>query len=307
MATVNAAEWYTDPDLTVTYSRPRLSLAKVTGTLQRWVERQGRAWPTTVTADRLVDGMNCLFVPYVLTSARVSFDWTGKEGASDTRSVSCTFCGGTGRRTEVLSGNVHTSTSCHNCSGSGRRSETYYYSKLVSGSFSNVRVEPHLHDAEGLGQANFTLRCDEPDILAALAQRVPLSNGGEVAVVGAKWKDNDDVAWVAHKATMNALCEKVEKRKVGVRDVRVSQIEYSEREYSIHLYPVFINSYGYGRGTYGVQVDGHSGHVWVGAPLSVRAKRWLLRVSEAVFWFLAIVLGVSYFTVGFRLVTGWIF
>ena len=303
-ASVDAAEWYTAPDLTVTYSKPGLSWERVTRILRSWLKRQGRAWPSRVTVDTLVDGMDCVFVPYLLASAWVSFSWSGKRNIPTTRSVNCSYCHGTGRRSEVLSGNVHSSTSCHHCSGSGRETETYYRTKTVSGSFKSILVDPHLHDADGLGQANFVLKCDEPNIWAAITQRIPLKDAGKVAVIGATWKDGRDVAEAGSKLIESALYEKVEHDEVGVYDVKLNDVKYRTRTYTIHLYPLFVNSYEYGRGTYGIQVDGHSGHVWVAAPFSVRTKRLLWRIAEAVFWFLAIVLGASYLALVFWFLTG---
>lgn len=293
-ASVDAAAWYTDPELTVTYSRPGLSLDRVTRILRSWLKKQGRAWPSRVTVDTLVDGMDCVFVPYLLASAWVSFHWSGRESRATTREVNCSACHGTGRQSE---------TRCYHCSGSGRETETYYREAAVSGSYNNILVDSHLHDAEGLGQANLVLRCDEPDIWAALAQPIPLKDAEEVTVIGATWRGGGEVAAAGNRLIKDALCKKVEHDK-AVHGVTVNHVRYGRRTYAIHLYPLFVNSYEYGRGTYGVQVDGHSGHVWVGAPFSVRTSRLVLRISEAVFWFIAIVLGVSYLALGFWLLTG---
>ena len=180
---------------------------------------------------------------------------------------------------------------------------------------SEAPVDVHVSDTNV-----FSAQCSLPDFEKAVKSAASVSefDGDQFLLLQPECRTAQDVDRVLHdhlSARLANICRGMVKRPNLVK-FSVTSVDFLSKASWVHLYPVILSSYMHRDREYRVQIDGHTRHVHVDVPwtvrlsrklrrpFSVRTRRLVLRISEAVFWFIAIVLGVSYLAVGFWLLTG---
>ena len=307
-----ASDVYTDPALSVTYSESTGGEQLMVDSLRRWVEKQGRLWPAALGPSALARNMRCVHVPCLLAEATVAFGWSAEVAYERTRRKKCRRCSGSGSTTRTETyyepETYYTSenssktrervkyrtvtVACPSCGGSGRVAETYEVRQPKSGTVDDYAVTKHEVDPTHGG-----LKCGFPDLATATknAKRLTRDSGVRVFAparrsseeVGRRveelvWEDTHDAA-VAQAATDGGRVVSVNK----------SQVAYRSRRQGIHLYPVWVGHYTYGGRTREVEVDGHTGLVYVEPPAVVRVMRFAKRAATVAAVCVAALGGVS--------------
>ena len=280
-----ASDVYTDPALVVMCSDPTTSRQDALEFLQRWVEKQGRSWPPVLGAVVLARKMQCIYVPYLLIDGTVSFDWSAVVGTQRTRQRNCFSCGGSGRRavtnTQYSSSGVGRTTtsyhSCYSCGGSGRATESYEARHRESGSVVDRAVADHIVDA-----ARGEMKDGAPDLQTALRNANYLSEDSGISMVPAATQTVEEVKRRLYERVnqdATRIVQVAAGRKGRVKSVKRSAVDYAKTRVWVHLYPVWLSHYTYGNRVRAVEVDAHTGRVYVEEPASVLVKRFLKRVS----------------------------
>lgn len=261
---VEPAAWYTDPDLSVFYSEPEFDEKIAAQLVKAWIVKQGRSWPMALDALTLTERSRLVYVPYLLLSAKVSFSWSATVVETRTRTgsrrASRTGPGGT---TEYY--NVPTT-------------ETYTVRSPVSGTVSEAPVDLNASDTKV-----YSAQCGLPDFEKATENAANVSefDGDRFLLLQPQCRTAQDVdgALFDHMiAQLDSQGPRMVKR-ANLVGFRATDVDVLTKTSWIHLYPVIQSSYRHRDSEYSVQIDGHTRHVHVDVPWTVRLNRNLRRLA----------------------------
>lgn len=283
----NASDLYTDPSLVVNYSDPKKTRQHALELLQEWVEKQGRSWPATLSAVALSGHMRCVYVPYLIVHATVSFRWLAAVDKQESQTVRCLWCGGSGStyvtKTEYNPqyGSRQTGhyVTCGSCGGSGSKTKTYEVTHQESGAFDDCFIQRRVPD-----DIDEAMRCGEPDLATATENANRLNENPDISVVRAATCTADDVASRLHEIVSEVALQRAGAEAAlrgRVKSVEISAIDYGEHARWVHLYPMWLSRCRYRRRVLAVEVDAHTGRVYVEVPFTVRLKRFVRRAAMA--------------------------
>ena len=120
-----------------------------------------------------------------------------------------------------------------------------------------------------------------PDLETALRNANCLSEDGGISMVPAATQTVEEVERRLYERVNQVATRIVQVeagRKGRVKSVKMSPVDYAKTRVWVHLYPVWLSQYTYGNRVRAVEVDAHTGRVYVEEPASVRVKRFLKRV-----------------------------
>ena len=258
-----AAEVYVDPDLMVRYSNPTRNRQDALELLQQWVEKQGRSWPAALSAVVLARDMQCVHVAYLGVHTVMSFGWSAVVG--NTEYWTTTNYDG--------SKSTHSRETTHRTSGS-----------VVDHVFGNYVVD----SSQG------AIRCGEPDLLAAEQVASELKGNNDIAMLPAEWRTADGVERRLDQLLTEVAADiaRANARRAGsVKSVETSPISCGDKSLWVTLYPVWLSRYTHKERIRAVQVDGHTGRIYVDVPAAVRFKRFVkgaLMVGAAILALVAV-------------------
>ncbi len=277
---VEPSAWYTDPDLSVFYSEPDFDEKEAAQLVKAWIVKQGRSWPMALDALTLTEMSRLVYVPYLLLSAKVSFCWSGTAEETRTRrgsrQASRTRSDGT---TEFYS--VPTT-------------ETYTVTYPVSGTVSEAPVDLNASDTKVQ-----SARCGLPDFEKAAENAANVSefDGDQLLLLQPQCRTAQDVDGALYDHMIARLDRQGPSmvNRTNLVKFSATSVDVITKASWVHLYPVIQSSYRHRDSEYSVQIDGHTRHVHVDVPWTVRLNRRLRRLA-AVAGFLMCLAGAWWMT-----------
>ncbi len=104
---------------------PNLDKNELAKTVQIWIDKNRKYWPSELTAEKIVKGVPLIHLPYWAVSGQGTATWYASIGVDREVLKRCGTCGGRGRHTPIYSTDERR---CDRCAGSGKElgKETFW-------------------------------------------------------------------------------------------------------------------------------------------------------------------------------------
>jgi hypothetical protein len=249
------------------YSLPVANLNHMQQKVTEWVGRQGKHWPTALTADFLMQNAQLVHLPYWVLSGRATGQWSAQIGREGTQEFKCNACNGTGVYYLLTGG----SQICTDCGGKGRqiRRVTNWTSQggLCETSFDHEICENFEKGLRGL------FHCGKP---ATKVARLPSPKPNSLLFTPQEYSEIQGLLHV-ERMIEKGIARSGDRQASGlgdsVRSLKTVVLSVQAGQAFHWLYPMYVGSYRYEEKTYIVAMDALTGVAHVDTPSSVRNAR----------------------------------